>query len=142
MEVKCEAIVQDAWKKNLLWVLTHLHAVVNKSVSGWTGFSISTRNDLSVSKDNIGYLPTINAPASNLFTVHEVLLQSLKIKDTLALKRIVIVFDQALYAKSTEIIWKKSEQFKDVVPRMGVFHTICTLLAIIGKRFQDAGPLH
>ena len=44
-----------------------------------------------------------------------------------------------MYAKATEIIWKKSEQFKDIVPRMGVFHTICTLLAVIGKRFQDAG---
>ncbi|KAK3750817.1 hypothetical protein QZH41_000085, partial [Actinostola sp. cb2023] len=64
---------------------------------------------------------------------------SVKIKDTLLLKSIVVVFDQALYSKAVEIIWKKEEQFKDIVPRMGVFHTICTLLAVIGKRFQDAG---
>ena len=29
--------------------------------------------------------------------------------------------------------------FKGIVLRMGAFHTICTLLYIIGKRFQDAG---
>lgn len=26
-----------------------------------------------------------------------------------------------------------------LIPRMGGFHTICTMFAIIGKRFQDAG---
>ena len=26
-----------------------------------------------------------------------------------------------------------------IIIRLGVFHTICTLLAIVGKRFQDAG---
>ena len=72
-------------------------------------------------------------------TVHEVLVQSLKIKNTLKLKSIVLVFDQALYAKATEVQWKQSERFKDIVLRMGVFHTACTLLSIIGKRFQDAG---
>ena len=48
------------------------------------------------------------------------------------------MFDQALYAKVTEIKWKHREQFEDLVLRMGVFHTICTFLSVIGKRFQDA----
>ena len=26
-----------------------------------------------------------------------------------------------------------------IIPRLGVFHTTCTLISIIGKRFQDAG---
>ena len=29
--------------------------------------------------------------------------------------------------------------FSPIVLRMGVFHTICTMLAIMGKRFGDAG---
>lgn len=139
IEVKSETVLQNAWKKNLLWVLTRLHATISKSVSGWTGFNISTRNELSVSQDTVGYLPTINAPGSDLSTVHEVLRQSLKIKDTLALKSIVVVFDLALYAKATEIIWKKPEQLKDIVPRMGAIHAIRTFLAVIGKCFQDVG---
>ena len=121
VEVKCETVARNAWKKNLLWVLTRLHAKANNGVSGWTGFNISTRNELSVSQDNVGYLPTINAPASNLSTVYEVLTQSLKIKDTLVLKSIVVVFDQVLYAKATEIIWKKHEQFKNFI-QSELFH--------------------
>ncbi|KAK3713975.1 hypothetical protein QZH41_005644 [Actinostola sp. cb2023] len=139
IEVTSETVLYNAWKKNLLWILARLHAEVNQNISSWTGFNISCRDDVTVSQDNIGYLSTIDAPATNLSTVHEVLLQSVKIKDTLLLKSIVVVFDQALYSKAVEIIWKKEEQFKDIVPRMGVFHTICTLLAVIGKRFQDAG---
>ena len=126
-------------KKNLLWILVRLHATENQTIPGWTGFNIKVRNEEQVSQDNIGYLQTIDAPASNMSTVFEVLSQSLKIKDSLRLNAIVVVFDPAIYAKAMEIKWKHSEHFKDVIVRMGVFHTICTLLGIIGKRFQDAG---
>ena len=30
-------------------------------------------------------------------------------------------------------------KFKNIIVRMGGFHTICHLLTTIGKRFQDAG---
>ena len=66
-------------------------------------------------------------------------MRSVKIKDVLQLKSIVVVPDQALYAKATEIVWKYPDMFKGLVLRMGAFHTVCTLLSIIGKRFQDAG---
>lgn len=97
------------------------------------------RNEKQVSQDNIWYLQTIDAPASNMSTVFELLSQSLKIKDSLRLNAIVVVFDQAIYTKAMEIKWKHSEHFRDIIARMGAFHTFCTLLGIIGKRFQDAG---
>ena len=108
-------------------------------MSGWTGFSISVRNEVEVRQDSVGYLPTMNAPATNMSTVHEVLMRFVKIKDTLQVKSIVVVLDQALHAKATEIVWKYPDIFKGIVLRMGAFHTICTLLSILGKRFQDAG---
>ena len=72
-------------------------------------------------------------------TVNEILNQSVTIAKSLEVNEIVCVFDQALYAKAAEIIRKNSEKFSLVIIRLGVFHTICTLLATIGKRFQDAG---
>ncbi|KAK3746969.1 hypothetical protein QZH41_002521 [Actinostola sp. cb2023] len=138
VEVTCQEALENARRKNLLWVLVRLHGEVNQKVSGWTGFNILVRNEVEVCQDNIGYLPTIDAPATNMSTVHEVLVRSLKIKEVLHLKSIVLVFDQALYAKATEIAWKH-DKFKDIVIRMGMFHTVCTLLSILGKRFQDAG---
>jgi hypothetical protein len=140
VEVISAEMLANARQKNLLWILVRFHAQERQKTSGWTGFNISVRNQVQVSKDNIGYLPTIDSPATDMATVHEVLLvQSLKIKNQIKLKSIVLVFDQALYAKVTEVQWKQGEKFKDIVLRMGVFHTACTLLSIIGKRFQDAG---
>ena len=91
MEVTSSDIEANAQKKNLLWIL-----VLNQTIPGWTGFNIKVRNEEQVSQDNIGYLQTIDAPASNMSTVFEVLSQSLKIKDSLRLNAIVVVFDQAI----------------------------------------------
>ena len=59
----------------------------------------------------------------------------------LHLEQIVVVMEQALYAKATEIAWKHTSKYANIILRMGTFHTIITLLAIIGKRSQDAGLL-
>ena len=56
--------------------------------------------------------------------MNEVLEKSQGVKESLSLKSIMVVFDQALYAKATEIIWKHKEKFSDFIPRMGVFHAI------------------
>ena len=57
----------------------------------------------------------------------------------LGLEDTVIVLDQAIYAKALEIIWKQQQQFKSVVFKMGDFHVACVFLAVLGKRFGDAG---
>ena len=112
---------------------------MNQKVSGWTGYNILVCNEIEARQDNIGYLPTIDAPVTSMSTVHEILVRSQTIREALELKSIVLVFDQALYAKATEIAWKHPDKFSDIVIRTGVFHTVCTLLSIVGKRFQDAG---
>ena len=52
---------------------------------------------------------------------------------------VVIFFDQAMYAKILEVIWKNPLEFERIVPCMGGFHVACTYMAVIGKRFKDAG---
>ena len=88
---------------NLLWFLARFHASEKRKICGWTGFNILVRNDVEVRKDNIGYLPTVDTPATSLSIVFEVLNQSLKVQDALRRQAIVVVFDQVLYAKATEI---------------------------------------
>ena len=51
----------------------------------------------------------------------------------------VAVVDQPVYAKALEVIWKRSDEFRSVVLRMGSFHICCTVLALIGKRFDGSG---
>ena len=103
----------------MLWILVRPHAKKKRTARGWTGFNISVRNKVQVSRDVITYLPTIDVPTTDTATVHEFLVQSLEIKNTLKLKSIVLVFDQALYAKTAEVQWKQSERFTDIVLRMG-----------------------
>ena len=57
----------------------------------------------------------------------------------LQLPYIICVFDQAIYAKAIELTWKHPDLFKDLILRMGDFHTVFNFMATIGKRFQDAG---
>lgn len=128
-----------ACKKNLVWTLARQTDPENQTVPSWTGFNINTRDQEPVSQDIIGYLPTINSPATQLTTVFEILNQSELIRKELHLETIVVVMDQALYAKATEIAWKHKERFSNILLRMGTFHTICNALAILGKRFGDAG---
>ena len=94
---------------------------------------------MPISEDVVGYLHTINAPATELNTVFEILNQSERIRKELLLEAIVVVMDQALFAKAAEIAWKQKELFPNILLRMGTFHTICNALSILGKRFRDAG---
>ena len=82
------------------------------------------RCDLSVDKINLG---------------NEVLKRALMLKDHLKLSSIVCVFDQSIFAKAMEIKWKNSEKYKDCIIMLGTFHTIMMFMAIIYKRFKDAG---
>ena len=139
VEVTAEVILAEARKKSLVRIIAvRPHAEEKQEARCWTGFNIYVRSKVQVPQDVIGYLPTIDAPATDI-TLYEVLVQSLKIKSTLKLKSIVLVYEQTLYAKATDVQWSQSERFKDIALRMGVFHTACTLLSIIGKRVQDAG---
>ena len=112
---------------------------LSKKVSSWTGFNITTRNLVEVCEDVVGYLPTINAPATEMSTVQEILNNALKIMTSLHLKNIAVVLDQALYAKVCEMQWKNSEQYGRIMLMMGNFHIICNFMSSIGKIYGDAG---
>lgn len=130
---------QVACNKNLVWIVARQTDTDTQTIPSWTGFNIRTRDQVPISEDVVGYLPTINAPATELSTVFEILNQSELIRRELLLETIVVVMDQALFAKATEIAWKHKERFSNILLRMGTFHTICNALAILGKRFRDAG---
>ena len=87
----------------------------------------------------VGNFETINVPTTEMSTVYEILKRSCRIKNKLNLRSVVCVFDQAIYAKACEIVWKKREMFKDVVLMPGNFHLLTVFLGLIGKRFGDAG---
>ena len=87
----------------------------------------------------VGYYPMIDASPTELSTVYTLLKHSIAMADEIRQEDVVIVMDQAIYAKAQEIIWSHPTEFSRVVLRMGAFHICLNLLRIIGKRFGEAG---
>ena len=108
-------------------------------VPGWTGFNIKVRGNVVVVESTIGYLDTLDSPATDLKTAYEVLSRGCEIRDRLQLKAVACVFDQAFYAKTIEFYWKHKTLFDGLVVIMGGFHSLMILLGVIGSRFGDAG---
>lgn len=130
---------ESAQNINLMWIILRQLNMENMNITSWTGFNIHMRKDISIKEDILCYLPTINAPATELTTAFEILNQTEAIRTELQLPVISIVVDQAIYAKVSEIAWKHRDKYANVIIRMGAFHIICNALAVLGKRFMDAG---
>ncbi|XP_064116328.1 uncharacterized protein LOC135222086 [Macrobrachium nipponense] len=67
-----EVLKDAAWRaqrRNILFIIERAQDPTNQTVSSWTGFNILTRDNIPVASDTVGYLPTINAPATEMTTV-------------------------------------------------------------------------
>ena len=87
-------------KKNLIWILCRNVERVDQRVNSWTGFNIQANMEKVVLKDSIGYLPTIDSPATAMNTVYEILSKANDTKNALNLISILVVFNQAIYSKT------------------------------------------
>ena len=108
-------------------------------IPAWTGFNVNLQENNVLRENSVGYCQVIEASLTELPTVYTVLQRSLQLADQLGQHDVIVVFDQAIYAKALEVMWQNEEQFRRVVLRMGTFHTICAFTAAIGKRFGEAG---
>ena len=106
-EHKAEADL--ASRKNVMWQLARDigHSGERQKTPSWTGFNINTRNNVNSPQGVVGYLPTINASATEMTTVKEILRRSDEIRKTLDLSATVVVMDQALFAKAAAVAWKE-----------------------------------
>jgi len=104
----------------------------------WTGFNQLLTSSIPP-KATIAYLPVVNDSPTDLNTVNTILHRSIEIADQLELPSVVVVMDQAIYAKAQTIRWQTPIFMDRIVIRLGAFHTTMTALACVGKRFQDAG---
>ena len=104
-------------------------------VLGWSGFNAVVTSNTPV-PNVVVYCPVIEASLTELSTL---LKRSVQMGRKLGQTEVIIVMDLAIYAKAQEIVWKQTGEFSNVVLRMGAFHTAMTFIAVLGKRFGDAG---
>ena len=108
-------------------------------IPAWTGFNAKLHDQIAHRACTVGYCQVIEASPTELPTVYTVLRRSLDMANQLGQQDVIVVFDQAIYAKALDVKWQCKEEFKRIVLRLGSFHTICSFIAVIGKRFADAG---
>ena len=133
-----DLLLADQEIHHLIWILSR-NCSIPQTIPSWTGFNITIRNNQTQTNANISYLQSIDAPATEMSTIYEILDRCLAIKEKLNLDVIVCVFDQAMYAKAVEIKWKDPIKYKSCIIMLGMFHMLMMYLGIIGKRFKDAG---
>ncbi|XP_048113517.1 uncharacterized protein LOC125303684 [Alosa alosa] len=109
------------------------------AIPSWTGFHTLLQCENALQKSALYYLPVIEASPTEMSTVNTILKRSVQIADQLELDHIVLVFDQAIYAKAQQIRWKNDGFMQRLVIRLGEFHTCMSYLSILGKRFGAAG---
>ena len=61
---------QISRRKDLLWLIARLVKGDNQRIPSWTGFNIKFHSQEPVMQDVVGFLPTINALVTQLFTVN------------------------------------------------------------------------
>ena len=114
------------------------------AIPGRSAFNAVLNKDNIPPPSRVGYLPVINAPSTELSTCAQVLNNTLNICKQLNQEEVVLMADQAIYAKLQDIVWQdraRGDQalYPSIVLRLGTFHTIGVLLAVLGKRFADSG---
>ncbi|KAK6168598.1 hypothetical protein SNE40_019797 [Patella caerulea] len=119
-------------------ILKYLTSSYDDHLPGWTGFNCEIDSTI-FPKSAIHYMPVIEASPTDMTTVNTILIKSVSVADSFQLSNILLVFDQAIYAKAQQIRWKDPELSKRLVIRLGEFHTTMAFLAIIGKVYKDAG---
>lgn len=73
------------------------------AIPSWTGFHTLLQGENTLQKSALYYLPVIEASPTEMSTVNTILKRSVQIADQLELDHIVLVFDQAIYAKAQQI---------------------------------------
>lgn len=111
-----------------------------QNLPSWSAFNAAVQSsDKQPVRSTVAYCPVIGASPTQLDTVYTLLSRSLAMTKRLDQQTTVVVLDQAIYAKALEVKWKRADEFKSVVLRMGAFHVACVFLAVIGKRFAGSG---
>ena len=126
----CSSVLGHESKQYLLWIFARLVIPMQQIMPSWIGFLIILRENVPVLESTVRYFETINAPTTEMSTVYGIWKRFCRIKDKLNLPSVVCVFDEAVYAKACEIVWKKREIFKDVVLMLGNFHLLMMCLGV------------
>lgn len=125
-----------------LWLLSRfISQGSNQTVPSWAGWVSLTGNveeEVDV-KSKVDYMPPVNAPITENATVQHIIRVSQAASREINQEYTIVTFDLAVAKKAYAIVWQDSCSFRDVIIRLGVFHTTCAYLGVLGKRMRSSG---
>ena len=108
-------------------------------VLAWGGFN-SLVSEREIPLTRIWYLPFINAPPSDFYTIYPTLLKLVEIANALGQEHVLVTADLAIYSKAEQILWAETDPLTGrVTMRLGGKHITMAFIASIGKLFSDGG---
>ena len=112
--------------------------VAEQTTPSWSAFNAMISTNVWP-RTNIGYCPMIAGSSTEYSTIYTVMKTVQATCASLGQTNSVVTFDLAIYCKAKEIQWRHPNEFKDLVIRMGGFHTALKFLSVIGKKFKESG---
>ena len=109
-----------------------------QTIPSWSAFN-ATVSPVTAQHTNVGYCPMIAGSATEYSTIYTVMKTIQDIGGILGQTKSVVTFDLAIYSKAKETQWRRPEEFKHLVIRMGGFHIALNFLSVIGKKFKENG---
>lgn len=113
-----------------------LEAQTVPSYSGWLS---STAGEKVENKSVVEYMPPLNVSINERSTVQHILETSLAASKEAGQTYAIVTFDLAVAKIAYALVWQYPEKFSQVIVRMGVFHTICSLFGTVGKMMKGSG---
>ena len=109
---------------------------VNQSVQSCAGWLSVTSDKQVLSEyepgDSIAtYMPPVLFQITENATVQHVLELSEKATQSVGQEYTIVTFDVGVEKKAFNIVWQNHVKFGRVIVRIGVFHTICSLLVLL-----------
>lgn len=142
VSVKVPHSLENSKKSDLAWVAARLSRSDNQSVPGWAGWVSLTGKpeyETASAKTTVDYMVPIHKPITENITVQQILRICQKASQDVNQEVTIITFDLAVVMKAYSIMWQNPEEFGDVLVRIGVFHTICSYLGVLGKMMTGTG---
>ena len=110
----------------------------NQTVPSWAGWISQTAHNSDKVCSRVEYMARINFSINENATVQHIIEHSQVASLQVGQQYCIVTFDLAEAKKVYYLVWQQPD-FQNVIVRMGVFHTICSIFGALGKMMKWSG---
>ena len=136
-------LINWSWLYHRMAPITHFEVdILSRNevqvIPQWTGFN-TLIIIIPFKPSSIEYAPFIPAPPTDMSAVYTLLVTVKSMLNHLGQQNPVITLDEKIYAPAKEIQWTYYDELKDMVIRLGGFHSAKNFMGVIGIRMKESG---